>query len=372
MRRAKGLAVLVGAGALGALVMGGSPGPSGAEAPKPESARLATFAGGCFWCMEPPFEKLDGVSSVVSGYSGGKEENPSYEQVSGGATGHAEAVQVTYDPAKISYGELLAVFWRQVDPTDPDGQFVDRGAQYRTAIFWHDEEQRYLAGLSQEKLEQSGRYGDQPIVTEIERFRRFWPAEDYHQDYYKRNSVRYKFYRYRSGRDQYLDETWGDERKADMEEPKPKPEPGAYAKPSEADLRAGLSPLQYEVTQLDATERPFDNTYWDNKKEGIYVDVASGEPLFSSRTKYESGTGWPSFWEPLEPANIVEHEDRKLFSKRTEVRSKHGDSHLGHVFPDGPEPTGLRYCLNSASLRFVPVEDLEKEGYGRYRGLFED
>lgn len=308
----------------------------------------ATFAGGCFWCMEPPFEGLDGVLEIVAGYTGGHIKDPSYEEVCEGDTGHAEAVQVIYDPSKITYDKLLDVFWRQIDPTDAGGQFVDRGPQYRTAIFYHSEEQKRQAEKSKEELKRSGRY-KKPVVTEVLPMAEFYMAEEHHQDYYKKESLRYKSYRKHSGRDQVLKELW------------------QYQRPAEEELRKRLTPLQFKVTQETGTERPFDNEYWDNKMEGIYVDIVSGEPLFSSRDKFDSGTGWPSFTKPLELRNIVEKEDKSNSRVRTEVRSRRAGSHLGHVFPDGPEPTGLRYCINSAAIRFIPKEEMEKEGYGAYK-----
>ncbi len=326
--------------------------------------RVATFAGGCFWCTEADFEKLPGVVRVISGYTGGQKENPTYAEVSAGTTGHVEAVQVYYDPKRVSYDELLDGFWKHIDPTDGGGQFVDRGSQYRSVIFYHDEEQRQLAQKSKETLEKSGQF-HKPIATEIVKFIRFFPAEEYHQDYYRKNPIRYNYYRFGSGRDQFLEKVWGKEKDAAK-----LGEKAPYQKPDEATLQKKLTPLQYEVTQKDGTETPFQNEYWNNKKEGVYVDIVSGEPLFSSLDKYDSGTGWPSFTKPLEPGNIVEKEDRSFFMRRVEVRSKYADSHLGHVFNDGPPPTGLRYCINSASLRFVPKERLEKEGYGKYLSLF--
>ncbi|GFZ76368.1 peptide-methionine (R)-S-oxide reductase [Compostibacillus humi] len=313
---------------------------------------LATFAGGCFWCMVEPFDERPGVIQIVSGYTGGHVENPTYEQVCSNTTGHVEAVQITFNPQVMPYEKLVETFWQQIDPTDPGGQFHDRGESYKTAIFYHNEKQRQIAEQSKKELERSGKFS-KPIVTEILPASTFYPAEEEHQHYYKKNSYHYRMYKKGSGREDFIKKTWSKQMDKNT-------------------LKKKLTPMQYHVTQENGTEPPFQNEYWNNEREGIYVDIITGDVLFSSKDQYDAGCGWPSFTKPVDPYFLEEKLDTSHGMIRTEIRSKLSDAHLGHVFPDGPKDKGgLRYCINSAALKFIPVEEMEEKGYGEYLYLFQ-
>lgn len=324
------------------------------------NTNTAYFAGGCFWCTESSFEKLKGVLKVISGYMGGKKEKATYKLVSAGQTKHREVIKVIYDPNLISYAQLLNRFWTLIDPEDSSGSFVDRGFQYSSAIYTVNSQQHKLAQLSKKYLVEK-KWFKNGVATEVLNKVPFYVAEEYHQDFYKKSPERYQRYRKHSGRDQFYESFW-------------KQNPLIFNEPKTLNKKErikSLTPIQFKVTQKDGTERPFNNEYWNNKKDGIYVDIVLGEVLFSSKDKYKSGTGWPSFIRPIKKSTIVENTDYKLNYPRTEVRSKYSNSHLGHVFNDGPKPTGLRYCINSAALKFIPVDQMLLSGYGHYLHLFD-
>lgn len=307
-----------------------------------EGREKATFAAGCFWGTEEFFRKIPGVHATAVGYAGGTGK-ATYDAVSEGKTGHAESLELEFDPKKVTYEELVTLFFKMHDPTTPNRQGNDVGTQYRSAIFTHSKEQERVAHRVMERIERSGAWKTK-LVTEVRPAGTFYRAEEEHQKYLVKHPGGYDNHFLR---------------------------PLNFDRPSDATLKKTLTPLQYDVTQKEGTEPPFKNEYWNNHREGIYVDIVSGEALFSSRDKYDSGTGWPSFKKPIRPDVVTTRKDASmLLGERTEVRSRKADSHLGHVFDDGPKPLGLRYCMNSAALRFIPVSDLAQEGYAEYLPLF--
>ena len=321
--------------------------------------------------MEGIFEAQTGVTAAVSGYAGGTEATANYEVVTAGTSDHREAVEISYDPSVISYATLVDLYFTQIDPTQADGQFADRGYRYTTAILYTTDDEKRIAETAIITLDKSKKF-DKPIAVKVEPRTTFFPAEEYHQDYYKKSSFRYNLYKEDSGRKGYIDENWSGEIDQIEATQSGKTQAPGYSVPQDdakdkriptrEELKKILTPIQYEVTQEEGTERPFSNAYNDNKEPGIYVDIISGAPLYSSLDKFDSGTGWPSFTRPISATSVTLHEDNGLFSRRTEVRSPSSDSHLGHVFDDGPrDQGGQRYCMNSAALRFVPVADLERE-----------
>ena len=306
-----------------------------------QEQRIIYLAGGCFWGLEAYMERIQGVTDAVSGYANGKGDTTNYQLLH--ATDHAETVKVTYDPNKISLDKLLQYYFRVIDPTSINKQGNDRGRQYRTGIYYQNEQDKAVIEAALKTLQ--NKY-QAPIQIEVEPLKNYVEAEEYHQDYLKKNPNGYC----------HIDIKKADEPLIDDKK---------YPKPSDAELKQKLTALQYDVTQGKHTERSFSNEYWDNFAPGIYVDITTGEPLFSSKDKFESGCGWPSFTKPI-AAEVAEYQrDNSFNMTRIEVLSRSGHAHLGHVFDDGPrDKGGLRYCINSASIKFIPLDEMEKQGYG--------
>lgn len=317
------------------------------------SLREIYFAGGCFWGMEAYFSQVPGVDSVSVGYANGTTEHPTYEQVCSGTTGHAETIHVVYDPDKVSLKNLTEHFFLLIDPLSLNRQGNDVGTQYRSGIYYADEADREL--LQSVWDAEQEKYAS-PIQTELLPLSCYYLAEEYHQEYLTKHPGGYCHIDFSS--------------LADFQTSQDEP---AYSRPSEEEIRSKLTEEQYQVTQQGGTERPFTGEYDALFEPGIYVDIVTGEPLFLSSDKFDSGCGWPSFSKPIDPEAVKESLDTRYGMWRTEVRSRFGDSHLGHVFPDGPEESGgLRYCINSASLRFIPYDEMDKEGYGAFKKLVKD
>lgn len=310
------------------------------------------FAGGCFWGTEHFLKQIRGVESTQAGYANSTVENPSYEQVCSGKTNAAETVKVVYDPEVVSLDVLLDLYFKTIDPTSLNRQGNDRGTQYRSGIYYTDIDD--VPVINQAIKDLSSQY-TKAIVVEVKPLTNFYAAETYHQDYLDKNP---------NGYCHINPALFAMARKANA------PKTKSYQKPDDVTLRQKLTAEQYAVTQKNATEPAFKNEYWNEHRPGIYVDITTGEPLFVSTDKFDSGCGWPSFSKPIQKELITEKKDGSYGMIRTEVRSKNGDAHLGHVFTDGPKDKGgLRYCINSASLRFIPKEKMEEEGYGEYLPL---
>lgn len=338
-------------------------------------------AGGCFWCTESEYEHQVGVIEAVSGYADSAVDNPRYADVGSGKVKAREAVQVIYDEKLISTDRILELYFRHIDPTDGGGQFADRGYQYSPAIYYFKDVQKNLATTLIQKIEKTGKFSSS-VKVEVLPYTNFYTAEEYHQDYKDKNPVRYAAYREANGRNAFIRKNWQDDSQyvKDIFSSQALSRSTTtmaqrhwedFTKEEKEEKLKTLTELSLKVTQEEGTERAFTHEYNDNKRDGLYVDIVSGEPLFSSKDKYDSGTGWPSFVKPVATSSVTLHEDKGLFTSRTEVRSAIADSHLGHVFPDGPQDKGgLRYCMNGAALLFVPKEELEARGYGEYLSLF--